>query len=350
MSCLGCASSQRAVDPTPAPNPTALATASASATTTTRREPPADPLDGRAGDRTALRAWITRSTELVFGEMDEPFAKNQQLALAHPIEAIVVDQVGQRMRVVIEGKDLRLVVLVPPSSTAIVPKRSVWLAWNETDPPSESDGIRIGPGVVLEELASTRTRMRAQGMADGVRFEGWIDADALDRAFVHGPFAQGKPDGLAREGAEVLEPGGKIITRLPRYGDGAPALEIPVETVPGAPSGLVRIVFRAPTIELRGLVRAADWRALGPDEGVSTHGSGWGDGGGMSDTPTALIEPGAMLFDRDDAPVGKIKRESTVYFIDRPVKDDPTPFRVWIHATGLGFVTVYVHPQDLRPR
>ena len=185
-----------------------------------------------------------------------------------------------------------------------------------------------------------------RGVAEGVSIEGWIASEDLDFTFVYGPFERGKVDGLARAGADVLDAAGKVIVRLPSYG-GARDLLVPVETVPGAEPGFVRVVFRGPSIEARGLVRASDWRALDSGEGTMS-GSGMGDGGGMFDTETATLQPGTLLFDRGGAAVGKMKQEATIYLQGPSAEDDPSRVRAWIHMTGLGFVTVYVRREDLR--
>jgi hypothetical protein len=340
---LGCASAPASTTP---PDVSASSVSSARERTTGRALP-VDHLDGKAGDRTGLRAWVQRSTEIVFREGAEPIAKMPSQGI-RPIEAIVVEQRGQNLRVVLEGHDVRLLVLVPPDSLALVTKKPVRLAWGRDEAPPEVDGVRLAPGVPLEEIAFSHDRIRVKGIADDVAFEGWIDGDATDRAFVHGRFDGGDPDGLVREGADLLDVNGKIIVRVPTFG--GHELVVPVVTVPGAPAGLVRVIFTGPSIEVRGLVHAADWKARDPGDGLSLHGSGWGDGGGMSDTPTAQIVAGASLFDADGAVVGKMKSEETVYLQARPVKNDATRIRAWVHMTSLGFVTVYVQPDDLRPR
>jgi hypothetical protein len=152
----------------------------------------------------------------------------------------------------------------------------------------------------------------------------------------------------------VTDGRGTVLTRLPAPGDPSakPDLTLDVETRPGGPPGFQGIVYRNKSVELRGFVAAKDYAPKPDGDGISLHGFGWGDGGGMSDTDTAELRPGTPLLDEEGAPVGKVKDDTTLYLQGRAPKaaKPGTLVAGWVHVTGIGFVTVRARVEDLRPR
>lgn len=349
---VACASAK---DPI-AERPTSSASAASDdrrAPTTTRREPAEDLLDDGVAERHPLRAWLVKNDPLVFAEGRPPIARSVVERMPHPVQAIVVDQVGDQLRVLLDGHDVRLLVLVPPACTALVVKRAAWLSGTAGAPPSEDEGVRLAPGVLLEETEVRGPAHRVRGEADGVPFEGWLDAAAVDQAFVAAPFVAGRADGLVVHGAAVTDATGQLITHLPLPFSGAPReFELRVETGSRASTGKTFITYKSKSVEVRGFVRDEDYKPLPPDAGISTHGTGWGDGGGMSGFTTKRLAPGTSLFDEEGARVGKVKNESTLYLIDRPVPGTPAEALVagWIHSNGIGFVRVRARQEDLGQR
>lgn len=348
LSFVGCATPPKSGDSILVPP--ATASASASAATPTRREPPADPLDGHAGDRTALRAWITSNDGVTFVAGGAPVAKSPN-TLAHPIEGIVVEQVGADMRLVLEGKEVRLVVLAPPRCTAMVIERPTRLARTASAPVGE-DGIRLAPGVIVTEKETQGTWHHVEGVADSMKFSGWVEEEALDRAFAHGPFPRLDATAVVREGASLFDDEGGVFARLPIFGERpSPDPDLPAQVLPGERPSFVHVLYRSASIEVRGWVHTSDHRLLEKDEIPSIHGSGWGDGGGMSGHEIVKLSAGTLLHDDDGRHVGTVKQEDTRFYLQAKLSpDSDAPLPGYIHATGLGFVTVYVHPQDLRPR
>ncbi|MFO0619654.1 MAG: hypothetical protein U0414_44130 [Polyangiaceae bacterium] len=350
LSLMGCRAHSAAE--APAPLGSTAPSASSIATTTTRREPPEDLLDEGVASRHPLRAWIVRNDPLVFAEGRAPIAKNA-LPMSHAVQGIVVEQVGDLLRVVLEGPDVRLVVLAPPACTSVVVSRPAWLSPKPGAAPSDDAGIRLAPGVRVEDRETSGTSHLVDGEAEGVKFKGWIDAAALDRAFVTGPFVESNVDGLVREGATVTDASGTVVATLPSPFDPSAKgdLTLPVETRANAKPGFASIVYRNEAVEVRGYVRTDDYRPAPTLDAITTSGTGWGDGGGMSDTEKAKLRHDTRLLDEEGAPIGKVRNESTFYLAETRPRDARPDTRIegWIHVTGLGFVTVHVRLDDLRP-
>lgn len=337
--------------------PTGSSTASATAEATaprarraSRRAPTKGFLHDGVAERNLLRTWIVQNDPLVYAEGRTPIAKaprQQQRA----VQAIVVEQVGEYLRVVLDGHDVRLMFLAPPSCTGLAVKRAVSLSTVPDAPPPEGEGVRLAAGVLLVQSEVRGAAHDVQGDADGVLFDGWLDDDAIDRAFVAAPFVAGKPDGLVLHDALVTDSEGQLITRLPRLlTPGAPnAFELLVETGAKTKPGFKQITYKNKSVEIRGWVRDADYQPLPPDAPITTHGSGWGDGGAMSGHATARLRPGDRILDEEGALVGVVKNETTFYMRDRPCVEVE---RVagWIHVTGIGFVLAYARFVDVRPR
>ena len=125
-------------------------------------------------------------------------------------------------------------------------------------------GVRVAAGLPLEEKARHEDLRKVAGLLDDVAFEGWVPESALGVVFERRDLSVGAGGGLVRAGAPVVaSPGGAVIARF-RAADPGDFYE--VEPEPGAPSGFQRVRYATEAVEIRGLVRATDFKIEGPSD------------------------------------------------------------------------------------
>jgi hypothetical protein len=109
------------------------------------------------------RAVLARSGPLRFSPNDESPTDPPFQALSDPYEATVVEERERSVRIVVADEHLRIVVFASRAALQPVTTRSTWLARAPDRAPDSSSGVRLAPGVAVNEQARERGRARIAG-------------------------------------------------------------------------------------------------------------------------------------------------------------------------------------------
>jgi hypothetical protein len=253
------------------------------------------------------------------------------------------------VRLVLADERIRLVAYAPRVSLQQVATHGTWLAAAPDRAPDSNPGagVRVAPGIALEEKERRGSLRRVAGEAMEVRFEGWLEGEGVGPVFVPERFAATPGAGLVASGTVVTAPNGDVVARFADRAGTAPMFVHEVTPLPGAPEGFQAIRFRSPAVEVRGLVPVAAYRKNTP--GLSLWGVGYGSAGGVSDSQHAVLRAGAGLFDAAGDRVGVALSATEVWVGYGELWKGER--RVWAQFlfSQLGFVHAEVRSADLKP-
>lgn len=285
----------------------------------------AGPADSGAGDESlpaflsddyaathVRRAWLVRA-EPVRLSPDGP-------ALDHPLgglpRSVVVVEEGASLRVVWEEAVARLSVYVARSAFGSVPCRPTPLALASDRVEDPSAKVVLAPGLLTTEGEHRGTSVRLEGEAAHLRFSGWVSTGSLCTAYDQAPLPTGpRGEGLVRAGTRLVTRSGRVVATLGNDRDVAAKFWFRVEAEPGASPGFQAIRFRTAEIDARGWVSASAFKRAKSGEGMMVEGSGFGSGGGMTDTRVGKVAPGTWLRTPESHQVvGLVRKRSTVYY------------------------------------
>jgi hypothetical protein len=201
--------------------------------------------------------------------------------LVNPAELPVLAERPTGVRVLVENEGIvRMLVFVERADLQVVSSAEVVLAPAPGMAARAEAGVRVAAGVPLEEKAQHEGQRKVAGSLDDVAFEGWVPESALGVVFERRDLLAGAGGGLVRPGAPVVaSPDGAVIARFRAAAPGELPLFYRVEHEPGAPPGFQRVRYATRAVEVRGLVRAADFKLEGPSD--LHHGGSIGRGGGV---------------------------------------------------------------------
>ena len=260
----------------------------------------ADELVDGVAARITKRCLLARRGQVRFfegGDVVSGDGRGEQLAAAMTLPVLEERPAGLRVLVENEGV-LRLLVFVERADLQRVLTTETVLALAPGAPAGDEAGVRVAAGLPVEEKARRGDERKVAGSSGEVAFEGWVPAGAIGEVFEPRALGKDSRGGLVREGATVVAaPGGAVIARFLKLGlQGAFIHE--VEPEPGAAAGFQRVRYATPHVEIRGLVKAADFKLRTPDD--ASFGGSVGEGAGVGARSTrpliGKLETGAPLF------------------------------------------------------
>jgi hypothetical protein len=244
------------------------------------RAPEIDYLANGVAAGVKRRTWLMRTGPARWTE-DGPIATvAAPVELKPPIELPAIDERPGAVRVLVEGKGVRLLAWIDRASLGLATVAESELASAPDEPPPSGIGVRVTPGILLTEARRRGGWRLVEGHTRSLTFEGWLPDGTVGEVFERRAFeAAPSSGGSVKSGAVVVaSPGGRTLARF----DGAwetawhvsasGVLDFPVAPEPGAPSGWQRIRFRdtarlgpdVPAVEVRGLVAAKDFSPTPP--------------------------------------------------------------------------------------
>jgi hypothetical protein len=298
------------------------------------------------------RAVLARSGPMRLALGGRRFGDDRAAPVSWRVEGIVVEEHPRSLRLVLDSGAIRLVFFAPRAALHLVSSRAAWLALAPDRAADPAAGVRLAPGVVLDEIAAQGALHHVRGEASRVGFEGWLPDDAVGVTFAPQRFPAGGHEGLVAESTVVTSAAGEVIARLPppRVASAAPQLSFDVTPRAGAPAGFQAIELRLDDIEVHGLVPSASYAKAPPRTGTagSLTGTAFGSAGYASDTEHALLRKGAELLDDSGAPVGVALAESDIFLSYAPVGDRTLRWAS-LSIGPFGFCEVRVRGADVRP-
>lgn len=318
------------VDPPPPPVPQVDVLADGYSATTTRR------------------AWLARRGPLRFSVGGELLDSG-----AEPIRAVSAVVVAERdsVRLLLEMRDVRLLVYAGRSALAPVACAATALSLGPDRPPNLATGVKVAPSLLLVEKERTDGSVHVEGSTPDLTFDGWIPAASLCVAHDQGELPAVAGNGLVRERARVVaSPGGDVIATFVDFGSKAPEYRFRVEHEGLGPPGYQAIRYRTREVEVRGLVASSDYKPCPPSHGL-LHGShrSRAPGGATSDSRVGTLRQGIPLF----APgtrerIGRVLHPIRISYGLAPSEGEAL-VPVSFFAEELGLVTVRAREGDIEP-
>jgi len=314
--------------------------------------PPAPVLDYLADGfsaTTTRRAWLVRSGPLRFS-VGGSLLHDGDTGSIRPVASVVVAE-RESVRLLLEMRDLRLLVHADPVALAPVACVATVLSLDHDLPADPAAGVRVAPSLMLVEKERIGDAVHVEASATNLTFDGWIAAKSLCVAHDQGELPANLGEGLVREGTRVLaSPGGSVVATFGTFGSRNPMFRFRVEPEPGGPRGFQAIRHRTREVDVRGLVAVADYKPKPPGHG-SLGGSHRGrtPGGGMSDSRIGMLAEGTSLL----APgtrerIGRVLHPLRVHYgLEAPDREGLVP--VHFFAEELGPITVLAKEQEIGP-
>jgi hypothetical protein len=338
--------------------PTTLVTLPSVPTQSARSVPTSPPVvapdylaDGIAAT-TTRRAMLQRKSPLRYVESGEPLSDSDPpSSLGRAKEVVVLSENTSNLRVLVEWRDLRLLLFAERSVFAQVPRERTLDRSAPDLPADETTGVQVAPGSVLVEKERRGASVRIEGEIAKVTFDGWIPAETLGVVFEPAPFGATSGTGHVRERTTVLaSPKGPTIAKLGAFGESNKRpFSFIVEPESGAPPGYQRIRYRAKQVELRGLVASVDYRANPAGSRLGGEHEGRPAKGAMSDSLVGVLPREASLYAPEDGSrIGRVLEPQRVYLGQRrPEQTDFVTVQLW--AGELGLITALAKASDIGP-
>lgn len=314
--------------------------------------PPAPQVDFLADGysaTTARRAWLARRGPLRFSKSGELLHSGAAESI-RAVSAVVVAE-SDSVRLLLEMRDVRLLVYADRSALAPVACAATMLSLGHDRPPNAATGVKIAPSLLLVEKERTDGTVHVEGSTSDLTFDGWLPAASLCVTHDQGELPAVAGNGLVRERARVVaSPGGDVVATFGDFGSKAPEYRFRVEHEGLGPPGYQVIRFRTREVEVRGLVASSDYKPLPSGHGP-LHGShrSRAPGGAMSDSRVGTLREGTPLF----APgtqerIGRVLHPMRIYYGLAPSEGEAL-VPVSFFAEELGLVTMRAREGDIQP-
>ncbi len=301
---------------------------------------------------TTKRALLARRGPLRFSEIGEPLSgASHEDVLVRLTETVVVAEHQTSVRLLVELRDVRLLLYAEHSALALVPRVATGLSVGPHLSADAAAGVRVVPGFVLTEKDRRGAMVRMEGEFGQVSFDGWLPANALGVVYDKEDFEAVAGEGLVREGTRVMAAAsGPTVATFARDRGRKPRFLFSVEPESGAPPGWQRIRLRTRQLDIRGLVAAADYQPRPPGQGRlgGVH-RAWIPRGIMSDSRRGMLAVGATLHAPADCDrIGRVLNPLLVYYgFDSPDSDGFVV--VHFFAEELGVITALASAADIGP-
>jgi hypothetical protein len=177
-------------------------------------------------------------------------------------EVAVVEQAGEAVRVLVEGRTARMLVWADPAALESVPIVDTRLALGPGRPPvgpagAPQVGVWLLAGVALDPIARSDGWLQVAVDDDGLVATGWVEAGALGK--VYSPPAPPRHErGAVREGARLTaSPGGGVLASFRPSPGEAPGVRRGFEPEGPRLGGFQMVRFQGRKSWARGFVPAA---------------------------------------------------------------------------------------------
>jgi hypothetical protein len=314
--------------------------------------PPAPQVDFLADGYSATttrRAWLARRGPLRFSKGGDLLHSGASESI-RAVSAVVVAE-SDSVRLLLEMRDVRLLVYADRSALAPVACTATVLSLGHDRPPSPATGVKVAPSLLLVEKERTDGSVHVEGSTSDLTFDGWLPAASLCVAHDQGELPSVAGNGLVRERARVVaSPGGDVIATFGDLGSKTPEYRFRVEHEGLGPPGYQAIRYRTREVEVRGLVASSDYKPLPSGHG-RLHGShrSRASGGAMSDSRVGTLREGTRLFAPDTRErIGRVLHPMRIHYGLAPSEGEEL-VPVYFFAEELGLVTVRARQGDIEP-